>query len=102
MAGSFRNFAEMANGYGSSIETIQSAMNEINSNIEEFLNSVENIKMQADNVNMASNGNAAGVEVIVSKTERTTSIADEINVIAEKNRKNAAAIKEIAEKFKTW
>jgi len=101
MAGSFRNFAEMANGYGSSIETIQSAMNEINSNIEEFLNSVENIKMQADNVNMASNGNAAGVEVIVSKTERTTSIADEINVIAEKNRKNAAAIKEIAEKFKT-
>jgi hypothetical protein len=41
-----------------------------------------------------------GVEEIVNKNEKTTSTADDINKIAQENRNNAAAIKEIANRFK--
>ncbi len=99
VAGKFENFVEMANGYGASVETIQSAIHEIDNNTVEFVQSVANIKTQIDNVSMASNYNATGVEEIVSKNERTTSTADSINKIALENRNNAAAIKEIADSF---
>lgn len=96
----FENFVEMANGYGVSVETIQSAMNEINEKTGEFINSVSNIKLQTSYVSAASNDNATGVEEIINKNERTTTTADDLNKIAQENRNNAAAIKEIADKFK--
>lgn len=100
VAGKFENFVEMANGYGASVETIQSAIHEIDDKTVEFVNSVANIKDQIGNVSMASNDNAAGVEEIVSKNERTTSAADDINKIAQENRDNASSIKEIVDRFK--
>lgn len=100
VAGKFENFVEMANGYGASVETIQSAIHEIDDKTVEFVHSVANIKNQIGNVNMASNDNSAGVEEIINKNERTTSTADDINKIAQENRNNAAAIKEIADRFK--
>jgi methyl-accepting chemotaxis protein len=100
VAGKFENFVDMANGYGASVEKIQSAIHEINDKTGEFVSSVSNIKLQIGNVSMASNDNASGVEEIISKNERTTTTADEINRIAQENRNNAAAIKEIADRFK--
>jgi methyl-accepting chemotaxis protein len=100
VAGKFQNFVEMANGYGASVETIQSAIHEIDDKTVEFVHSVANIKDQIGNVSMASNDNAAGVEEIVNKNERTTSTADDIKKNAQENRNNAAAIKEIADRFK--
>lgn len=100
VTGKFENFVEMANGYGTSVETIQSAIHEIEDETVEFLHSVTNIKNQIGNVSAASNDNASGVEEIVTKNERTTNTADDINKIAQENRKNAASIKEIAESLK--
>ena len=96
----FENFVEMANGYGASVETIKSAIHEIDGKTGEFVHSVTNIKEHINNVSMASNDNALGVEEIVNKNEKTTSTADDINKIAQENRNNAAAIKEIANRFK--
>lgn len=96
----FENFVEMANGYGTSVETIQAAIHEIDDKTVEFVQSVNNIQDQIINVSMASNDNEAGVEEIISKNERTTAIADKIQKIAQENRNNAAAIKEIADRFK--
>ncbi len=101
VAAKFENFVEMAKGYGTSVETIQSAIHEIDNKTVEFIHSVSNIKEQIGNVSMASNDNAAGVDEIVNKNERTTSTADDINRIAQQNRNNAALIKEIADKFKS-
>lgn len=100
IAGKFENFVDMANGYGTSVETIQSAIHEIDDKTDEFVQSVSNIKAQIGNVSAASNDNEAGVEEIINKNERTTTTADDINKIAQVNRDNAAAIKEIADRFK--
>jgi methyl-accepting chemotaxis protein len=100
VAGKFKNFVEMSNEYSKSVETIQSAIHDINDKTVEFVHSVTNIKAQINNVSMASNDNAAGVEEIVNKNERTTSAADDINKIAQENRNNAASIKEIVDRFK--
>ncbi len=100
VTGKFENFVDMANGYGTSVETIKSAIHEIDDKTGEFVHSVTNIKEHIRNVSLASNDNAMGVEEIVSKNERTTSTADDINKIAQENRNNAAAIKEIADRFK--
>ena len=100
IAGKFDNFAQMANDYGTSVETIQSAIHEIDDKTAEFVDSVANIKVQIGNVSMASKDNAIGVDEIVSKNERTTTTADAINKIAQANRNNAASIKDIADKFK--
>lgn len=100
VTGKFENFVEMANGYSASVGTIQSAIHEIEDKTVDFIHSVSNIKVQINNVNMASNDNAAGVDEIVSKNERTTTAADDINKIIAENINNAAAIKEIADRFK--
>lgn len=101
VTGKFENFANMANGYGASVETIQSAIHEIDDKTISFVKSVANIKEQIGNVSMASNDNAAGVDEIINKNERTTTTADDINKIAQENRTNASAIKEIADRFKS-
>ncbi|HKL98794.1 MAG TPA: methyl-accepting chemotaxis protein [Mobilitalea sp.] len=100
VAGKFENFVEMANEYGTSVETIQSAIREIDDNTVEFIQSVSNIKEQIGNVSTASGYNAAGVEEIISKNERTTLIADGVSKIAEENRNNEASIREIVDSFK--
>lgn len=96
----FENFVEMANGYGASMEKIQAAINEIDDKTVEFVYSVANIKTQIGNVSIASNDNEVGVDDIINKNERTTSTADDISKIAQENIKNAASIKEIADRFK--
>ncbi len=100
VTGKFENFVDMAKGYGTSVETIKSAIHDIDDKTGEFVHSVTNIKEHINNVNMASNDNAMGVEEIVNKNERTTATADDINKIAQENRNNAAALKEIADRFK--
>lgn len=100
VTGKFENFVEMANGNGSLVETIQSAIHEIDGKTVEFVRSVANIKDQIEKVSMASEDNEAGVEEIIIKNERTTITADDINKIAQVNTKNATSIKEIADRFR--
>lgn len=100
IATEFENFVEMAKGYSTSVDTIRAAIQEIDDRTVDCVQSVANIKTQIKNVKIASNDNEAGVEEIVSKNERTTSTADDINKIAQENRNNAISIKMIAEKFK--
>lgn len=100
VASEFKNFVEMSKGYNTSVETIRSAIKEIDDRTSDCVQSVENIKIQIDNVRMASNDNEVGVEDIINKNERTTSTADDISKIAQENRNNALAIKKIADAFK--
>lgn len=100
VASEFKSFVEMSKGYNTSVETIRFAIKEIDDRTSDCVQSVENIKIQIDNVRMASNDNEAGVEDIINKNERTTSTADDISKIAQENRNNALAIKKIADAFK--
>lgn len=100
VATEFESFVNLSKGYSTSVETIRSAIHEIENRTSDCVQSVDNIKVQIGNVRMASNDNEAGVEEIISKNERTTSAADDINKIAQENRNNAMAIKNIADSFK--
>lgn len=100
VATEFESFVNLSKGYSTSVETIRSAIHEIENRTSDCVQSVDNIKVQIGNVRMASNDNEAGVEEIISKNERTTSVADDINKIAQENRNNAMAIKNIADSFK--
>ncbi len=100
VATEFESFVEMSKKYSTSVETIKSAIHEIENRTVDCAQSVDNIKTQIGNVKMASDDNEAGVEEIISKNERTTTTADDINKIASENRNNALAIKNIADSFK--
>jgi methyl-accepting chemotaxis protein len=95
----FMQFADMAKEYGEAVKDIREAINSINDSSSMFIDSVTNIKDQVDVVNMASNDNAAGVEDIIGKNNTTTLTADSIISIANENQDNAAAIREIIERF---
>lgn len=99
VADKFNDFVKIVNGYGDSVVTIQSAINDIDEISSAFINSVANIKEQIKHVASASNDNEEGLEDIINKNTRTTTTVDDINNIEHKNWNNAESIKAIVDKF---
>ena len=99
VASEFNSFVDMTTKYSSSVETIRDAIQEINASTADCLQSVETIKTQINNVRLASQDNEVGVEEIINKNERTTTVSETVMKVAKDNSENAVSIKEIADLF---
>lgn len=99
IAGHFQEFSDMAKGYGESVKNIQEAMDSIENTSNNFVESMQMIKMQVEQVSAASENNEQGVEFIIEKNSETTETADRIGKVAEENSDNAQEINDIIDKF---
>lgn len=100
VANKFREFVDIANEYGMSVEDIREAIGEIRENSRGFVASVSSIRERMDVIQTASNENETGVGDIVNKINETNSTAEELKSVGASNRENALAISRIVEKFK--
>ncbi len=96
----FKEYADMATGYGKDVKTIQQSVESIEDIVTEFVNSMTKIKEQVENVSNASGDNETGVGDIINNNDITTETADNIIKVAKENRANAEEINSIIEKFK--
>ena len=74
-------------------------INEINRNVLEFKQFVNELVSQMDEIRLLSEQNSAGIDDIVSKNEKTSSIAENMAGSAGNNKNNAKALGEIISKF---
>ena len=100
VADKFREFVDIANEYGISVQDIREAIGEIQENSRGFVASVSSIRERMDVIQTASNENEIGVGDIVGKINQTNSTAEELESVGASNRENALAISSIVEKFK--
>lgn len=92
-------FADVSSKYEKVVSEIQSAIETIDGTTSVFVDSVTNIMEQVENINSASNDNAAGVDDIIRKNNETTITVDSVLEAAEENRKNAGSLKDIIDRF---
>ena len=74
-------------------------INEINHNVLEFKQFVNELVSQMDEIRLLSEQNSAGIDDIVLKNEKTSSIAENMAGSAGNNKNNAKALGEIISKF---
>ena len=96
----FKEYADMATGYGKDVKTIQQSVESIEDIVTEFVGSMAKIKEQVENVSNASGDNETGVGDIINNNDITTETAENIIKVAKENRANAEEINNIIEKFK--
>ncbi|MBO7334986.1 MAG: methyl-accepting chemotaxis protein [Lachnospiraceae bacterium] len=96
----FKEYADMATGYGKDVKTIQQSVESIEDIVTEFVGSMTKIKEQVENVSNASGDNETGVGDIINNNDITTETAENIIKVAKENRANAEEINNIIEKFK--
>ncbi len=99
IAGHFQEFSDMAKSYGESVKSIQEAIGSIEATSNNFVESMQMIKLQVQQVSEASENNEQGVEYIIEKNSETTETADRIVKVAEENSGNAQEINDIIDKF---
>lgn len=95
----FQEFVDIANEYGISVANIRSAMGEIEESSEGFEASIISIRDRMGVIQTASRENEEGVDEIVSKIERTTMTAEELQKVSKSNRSNAQEISSVVERF---
>lgn len=95
----FKEFVNIANEYGGSVENIRGAIGEIAESSEGFVASVASIRERMDIIQSASRENEIGVSEIVSKIERTNAIAEELQNVGRTNSENTKEISSVVEKF---
>lgn len=95
----FQEFVDIANEYGISVANIRSAMGEIEESSEGFEASIISIRDRMGVIQTASRENEEGVDEIVSKIERTTMTAEELQKVSKSNRNNAQEISSVVERF---
>lgn len=95
----FQEFVDIANEYGISVANIRSAMGEIEESSEGFEASIISIRDRMGVIQTASRENEEGVDEIVSKIERTTMTAEELQKVSKNNRNNAQEISSVVERF---
>ncbi|MCH5250295.1 MAG: methyl-accepting chemotaxis protein [Lachnospiraceae bacterium] len=100
VTGKFKEFADIANEYGISVEDIREAIREIEENSYSFVTSVGTIRERIDVIKTASNENEMGVDDIVNKIDQTNIMAEELAKVGRNNQNNALSISNIVEKFK--
>lgn len=95
----FQTFADMAKEYENAVYDIRRAMENINGTSVQFNECIAGIKSQVEQVSVAANDNAQGVEDIIGKNNQTSGTADTIVEIVRENQMNAEAIKKLLDKF---
>ncbi|MBR5369662.1 MAG: methyl-accepting chemotaxis protein [Lachnospiraceae bacterium] len=95
----FKEFSDMAKGYGEDVKNIRESMDSIAEVSGKFTDSMTKIKQQVDYVSGASSDNEKGVEDIIYKNELTTEIAEKIMKVAEENGRSAKEINDIIDRF---
>ena len=95
----FKEFSDMAKGYGEDVKNIRESMDSIAEVSGKFSESMNKIKQQVDYVSGASSDNEKGVEDIIYKNELTTEIAEKIMKVAEENGRSAKEINDIIDRF---
>ena len=95
----FKEFANIANEYSTSVVEIRDAIGEIEATSNGVVNSVMSIREKMDVIHTASSENEIGVGEIVNKIEQTNQTAEELESVGKANQENAQAISTIVEKF---
>ncbi|MGN0382246.1 MAG: methyl-accepting chemotaxis protein [Suilimivivens sp.] len=95
----FKEFANIANEYSTSVVEIRDAIGEIEDTSSGVVNSVTSIREKMDVIHTASSENEIGVDEIVNKIEQTNLTAGELENVGKANQENAQAISTIVEKF---
>ena len=99
VADKFKEFVDIANEYGGSVEDIREAIGEIEETSIGFVSSVTSIRERMEIIKTASDENEIGVGDIVKKIDQTNSTAEELENVGKINQSNAQAISEIVERF---
>ena len=95
----FKEFANIANEYSTSVVEIRDAIGEIEDTSNGVVNSVMSIREKMDVIHTASSENEIGVGEIANKIEQTNQTAEELESVGKANQDNAQAISTIVEKF---
>ena len=100
VAKQFQEFADTAEDYNQSVDSIQRTMEEINEVTREFVVELDSIREQVDSIKSASGDNEAGVEDIIVKNENTNSTAEVLAGILQNNQENTEKIVTLVQNFK--
>lgn len=100
VGGQFTNFVETADIFNNVVEDIRATIEEIHSATDIFSSALNEIKEEINSVKYASGDNEAGVEDIVTKTEKTNMTAEVIAEVAYNNKENTKKIGSIIEGFR--
>ena len=95
----FKEFANIANEYSTSVVEIRDAIGEIEDTSNGVVNSVMSIREKMDVIHTASSENEIGMGEIANKIEQTNQTAEELESVGKANQENAQAISTIVEKF---
>ncbi len=99
VAAGFKNFADEADEYNESADSLQSTIEEISVSINEFVKALAAIREQVETIKIASGSNEAGVGDIVNKNESTNSTVEALADILKSNQESAEKIGAIVRGF---
>lgn len=99
VSGRFKEFAGIAKEYEKSVADIRSAIGEIEESSGGFGLSINSIRDRMNVIQSASKENGEGVDEIISKIERTSLTAEELQDVSRTNKNNAAEISSVVERF---
>src|SRR5574344_505308 len=100
VAKQFQTFADTAEDYNKSVESIQRTIEEIHDVTEQFSSELSAINEQVNAVRSAAGDNEAGVEDIISKNEHTNATAEVLSDILHTNQESTEKIITIVQDFK--
>ncbi|NLG03708.1 MAG: methyl-accepting chemotaxis protein, partial [Clostridia bacterium] len=100
VAKQFQTFADTAQEYNKSVESIQSTIDEIHNVTKSFSEELNIISQQVDAVRSAAGDNEVGVEDIINKNEHTNETAEVLSEILHTNQENTKKIITIVQDFK--
>ena len=100
VAKQFQTFADTAEDYNRSVESIQSTMEDIHDVTQQFSAELNVISEQVNAVRSAAGDNEAGVEDIVNKNEHTNATAEVLANILNTNKESTEKIITIVQDFK--
>ena len=100
VAKQFQTFADTAEDYNRSVESIQSTMEDIHDVTQQFSAELNVISEQVNAVRSAAGDNEAGVEDIVNKNEHTNATAEVLSDILNTNKESTEKIITIVQDFK--
>ena len=100
VAKQFQTFADTAEDYNKSVESIQRTIEEIHDVTEQFSGELSAINEQVNAVRSAAGDNEAGVEDIISKNEHTNATAEVLSDILHTNQESTEKIITIVQDFK--
>jgi len=101
VASSFKNFADTAEDYNVSVDSLQSTIEEINTSIVGFMDELSSIREQVEAIKSASGANEAGVGDIIDKNESTNSTAEVLADILRSNQENTEKIVSLVQNFQS-